>query len=190
MEERKRNEDINKHIYKGAKKMLKDEEADEAGSRKPRDTREKGQRLHSMHDEDDSSDQERLAVIPESEAEQDEEDESTSLSRREPEEDDADLDPVDSDDYVWSEISNLIQPKTDGIKGICFEMLNKGKCDRINCPYSHNPDDIAKARKLKEAKKGFMTTRGPIRGGPPTSGPPTSRFVTTTRGMPSAKGKA
>ena len=82
-----------------------------------------------------------------------------------------------------------MQPKSDGIKGICFEMLNKGKCDRVNCPYSHNPDEIAKARKLKEARRASMTSRLPMRGGPPHSGPLPSKFVTMSRGSSGSRPK-
>ena len=188
MEERKRSEDINKHIYKGAKKMVKDEEADEVSLRKPRGNKERGQRLHVMHDEEDSSDQERLATVLDSEAELSEVEESLSSIRKSLE-DETELDIGDDDDFVWTEISNLVQPRSDGIKGICFEMLNKGKCDRVNCPYSHNPDEIAKARKLKEARKASMISRPPMRGGPPPSGPPPSKFVTMSRGSSGSRPK-
>ena len=188
MEERKRSEDINKHIYKGAKKMVKDEEADEVSLRKPRDNKERGQRLHVMHDEEDSSDQERLATVLDSEAELSEVEESLSPIRKSLE-DETELDIGDDDDFVWTEISNLVQPRSDGIKGICFEMLNKGKCDRVNCPYSHNPDEIAKARKLKEARKASMTSRPPMRGGPPSSDASPAKFVTMSRGSSGSRPK-
>ena len=33
--------------------------------------------------------------------------------------------------------------------GTCFDMINTGKCSRVNCPFSHKEEDILKGRKLK-----------------------------------------
>ena len=48
-----------------------------------------------------------------------------------------------------SELANILQPSDTKTQGICYDMLYKGKCEKVNCPYSHKAEDIEKAKKLK-----------------------------------------
>jgi len=45
--------------------------------------------------------------------------------------------------------SNQDIPMGNTPPGTCFDMINTGKCSRVNCPFSHKEEDILKGRKLK-----------------------------------------
>jgi len=151
MEKRKQNEDINKHIYLGAKKMVKEEEEEAISAKRVRDAVHKKQRLHLMEYDEDSTDEGESVDSPEVPVQNEEE----SLSAIVKEDDDIEEDSLEGpDSSFFNAVANLFQPKEEGAKGVCFKMVDHGKCDRPDCPWSHKEEDIAKARRLKELKKG------------------------------------
>jgi len=149
MEKRKQNEDVNKHIYLGAKKMVKVEEEEAISVKKNKASLHKGQRLHMLEYDEDSTSEGEPFDSPDVKAENDED----SLSAIAREDDEMEEDSLDGPGgSFFNAVANLFQPKEEGAKGVCFKMVDHGKCDRPDCPWSHKEEDIAKARRLKELK--------------------------------------
>ena len=72
--------------------------------------------------------------------------------------------------------------------GVCYEAVNKGKCEKDGCPYDHSAKAVAEAKKAKAAKdkdkgkgkgnKGGKGKDNPSCGGLASGGPPTGEFRT------------
>jgi hypothetical protein len=152
MEKRKREEDINKQIFVGAKKMVKEEEAEESAFKLSRDEARKKQRLHSMQFDEDSTDEAEMAFDPNPDPVS-EDDDAISIIAKVDESNVMDNLALSMEDLYSDELANLYQPKEKGETGVCFRLVDHGKCDRTDCPWSHKEEDVAKARKLKELRQ-------------------------------------
>ena len=112
------------------------------------------QNLHSIHDEgatvvsDEEDTNEEIEIV----FTKDEDEDLPSLI--EPQEEDHLDDHSNITEEDVSELANLLQPSDPKTQGICYDMLYKGKCEKVSCPYSHKPDDIDKAKKLKALRTG------------------------------------
>ena len=151
METRDEDRDVNKQICFGVREMMK---ADK--SKSPQQSKGKGwvtQRTHNTHRVNqlgeidtvasDGSSNEEIEIV----FTRDEEEKEELPSAIEEFEEKEDNSTITEEDV--SELANLLQPPDSKVQGICYDMLYKGKCEKINCPYSHKVEDIEKAKKLK-----------------------------------------
>jgi hypothetical protein len=168
MEKRKNEEDRNKHIYLGAKKMVKEEEAQDSAVRKTREEARKKQRLHATLQLDEDSTEESDMENEPHEGEDNDDDMPSAILKAN--------DSGSEDEDQFSELANMLQPTKDGLTGVCWKMVDYNKCDRVNCPWSHKEEDVTKARKLKQE----MKAKGVKFPGPKLSTP--AKHVNFTRG--------
>ena len=153
IEKRERQKKINRSIAVGVKEMVKTDRMQRVAAKQARDSR-KPHRLHAVSGEnietvvDDTSEDDRPPFS-------DEDERMLSAIPRRSEDSDEDEEHHEEDEYK-SEEQELRQLAREAL--VCYDMANTGKCTRINCQYSHKPEDIerfkqAKARKLEQSKK-------------------------------------
>ena len=151
MEKREAERDINRQICLGVKEMIKVGEAQKAERLASR----KRQSLHNLEEgglsalsngEQESADEIEIVFTKE---ENEELPSAVNLADDldEAEEKESNLTTEDLEQLV-----NALQPADTRTVGVCYDMLYKGKCEKVNCPYSHKEEDIAKARKLRAVK--------------------------------------
>ena len=151
MEKREAERDINRQICLGVKEMIKVGEAQKAERLASR----KRQSLHNLEEEglsalsngeQESADEIEIVFTKE---ENEELPSAVNLADDldEAEEKESNLTTEDLEQLV-----NALQPADTKTVGVCYDMLYKGKCEKVNCPYSHKEEDIAKARKLRAVK--------------------------------------
>ena len=152
MEEREKDKDINRQICFGVREMIKTDQS-KVTTRPKSNDRRNSQRDHNPQrvnqlDEpatvvsDDHSDEEIEVVFT-----KDDEYKEELPSAIDDEYENEDGSVLTEEDV--SELANLLQPSDTKTQGICYDMLYKGKCEKVNCPYSHKAEDIEKAKKLK-----------------------------------------
>ena len=150
MEKREMEKEINQHICKGVNIMVKNKESKKKDYHAPR----RVQNVHNVEEEgviDLSNDLEDEDIEEDDECKAEEE---PDLSPIMPNEDDCEDDDNESD-ITGEDLAQLVsalQPSEPKKTGVCFELAFKGKCDRVNCQYSHKDEDIARIRKLKAVK--------------------------------------
>jgi len=156
MEKREKDKEINRQICLGVKEMIK---SDHSHKTFKRDERESS-RVHAMEEEGAAANSdEELASGEEIEVvfRRDEDDEdlpSQIAADEEDQEVDKDTPSLQVTAEDLSQLVNLLQPSDTKKTGVCYDMLYQGKCLKTNCPYSHKPEDIAQAKKLKALKLG------------------------------------
>ena len=151
MEARDDDRDTNKQICFGVKEMMKDDRIKVQSHHKPRDwvshRGHKTQRINNLEDMDtvvsggDSNEEIEVVFTRDDE-------EKEELPSAIEDFDDKEENSIITEEDM-SELANLLQPPDSKVQGICYDMLYKGKCDKVNCPYSHKAEDIEKAKKLK-----------------------------------------
>jgi len=155
IEERQRDQNINRQIFLGVKEMVKLEQT----QRSERFKAKSPQRVHNMEDEgatvladDDLASDEEVEVVFRKEGD-DELPSPIDLSEdMEGEDDDLSDAPIQVSRREMSLLASSFQPANQEEKGVCYGMLFEGKCNRPACVYSHKEEDLAKARKLRAAK--------------------------------------
>ena len=151
MEARDEDRDVNKQICFGVKEMMKDDRAKGQPHHKLKDwvshRGHKTQRVNQLEEMDieasDGDSNEEIEIV----FTRDDEEKEELPSAIEEFEEKEDNSIITEEDV--SELANLLQPPDSKTPGICYDMLYKGKCEKINCPYSHKAEDIEKAKKLK-----------------------------------------
>ena len=151
MEARDEDRDVNKQICFGVREMMKNDKTKSPSHSKSKDwvshRPHNTQRVNQLEEMDtvvsDGDSNEELEVVFTSNDEEKEELPS-AIEDIEEKEDNS----IITEEDV-SELANLLQPPDSKTPGICYDMLYKGKCEKINCPYSHKAEDIEKAKKLK-----------------------------------------
>ena len=152
MEEREKDRDINRQICFGVREMIKTDQSKVTMRAKSNDRRSSQrdhnpQRVNQLDEpatvvSDDYSDEEIEVVFT-----KDDEYKEELPSAIDDEYENEDGSVLTEEDV--SELANLLQPSDTKTQGICYDMLYKGKCEKVNCPYSHKAEDIEKAKKLK-----------------------------------------
>ena len=150
MEKREMEKEINQHICKGVNVMVKNKESKKRDHNMPR----KVQNVHNVEEEgviDLSADLEDEDIEEDDECKVEEEPELSPImpSGEDCEEGDNESDITGED---LAQLVSALQPSEPKKTGVCFELAFKGKCDRVNCQYSHKDEDIARIRKLKAVK--------------------------------------
>ena len=152
MEEREKDRDINRQICFGVREMIKTDQSKVTIRPKNNDRRSvqrdhNPQRVNQLDEPatvvSDSYSDEEIEVVFTKDDEY--KDELPSAIEDEYENEEGSI--LTEEDV--SELANLLQPSDTKTQGICYDMLYKGKCEKVNCPYSHKAEDIEKAKKLK-----------------------------------------
>ena len=163
MEGREEDRDVNKQICFGVREMMKNEKSKSPSHFKSKEwVTQRGQSSQRVHNIEDMA-----AVVSDAESNEeieivfsrdDEEHEELPSAIQEFEEKDENSIITEED---VSELANLLQPADSKQQGICYDMLYKGKCEKVNCPYSHKAEDIEKAKKLRALRLSTQPKSGP-----------------------------
>jgi hypothetical protein len=159
IEGRERDKEVNRQICFGVKEMIKTDETQRSSHSKSKDY-QRSSRLHNAQDEmandlfDEDGSQEEIEIVFTKDSMEGEE----MPSGIDPPDDGNEEDSQITEEDV-SQLANLLQPPDSKTQGICYDMLYKGKCEKVNCPYNHKAEEIEKAKKLKALR--FTSSRTP-----------------------------